>query len=131
LREAAQQGSVDSLYTLIKRDANILNRINEIPFVETPLHIAAFGGHIPYVMEIMRLKPSFARKLNQDGFTPLYLALQKHHALENDPVQEIQTELLYKLLDVDKDLVRVQGKEGMTHFHYVAWTGNVKLLSKF
>ncbi|XP_059441867.1 ankyrin repeat-containing protein BDA1-like [Corylus avellana] len=109
--------------------------INEIPFVETPLHIAAFTGHIPFVMEIMRLKPSFARKLNQDGLSPMHLALQKHQALQmqNNPnVQNIQTMLmlLEQLSEVDKDLVRVQGKEGVAPFHYVAQMGNIKLLKK-
>jgi hypothetical protein len=32
-------------------------------------------------MEIMRLKPSFARKLDKDGFT--HIALQKYYAFPN------------------------------------------------
>ena len=73
-------------------------------------------------MEMMRLKPSFARKRNQDGWSPMHLALQN-----NPEMQNIQTMLL-QLCDVDKDLVRVQGKGGVNPFHYVAQTGNMKLL---
>ncbi|KAG2680073.1 hypothetical protein I3760_11G081300 [Carya illinoinensis] len=71
-------------------------------------------------MEIAALKPSFATKLNQDGFTPLHLALQYDH-----------TDLVLRLIDVDKDLVRVQGKGGATPLHYVAQTGNLHLLHAF
>jgi len=120
LRDAAQQGSIDALYALIQGDPNVLDRIDDIPFVETPLHIVASAGHTPFAMEIMRLKPSFARKLNQDGFTPMHLALQNN-----------RTQLVYRLVFVDKDLIRVQGREGVTPLHYVARIGNLDLLSKF
>jgi len=134
LRDAAQQRSIDALYASIQRDPEVLNRIDKIPFVETPLHTVASAGHTWFAMEIMRLKPSFARKLNQDGFTPLHLALQKLHALENESndnqallenesnddhallenesnddqaLQKKQTQLVYRLVSVDKDLIRV------------------------
>jgi ankyrin repeat protein len=120
LRVAAQQGSIDDLYSLIREDAYIFDKINEIPFVETPLHIAASAGHTRFAIEIMRLKPSFARKLNKDGYSPMHLALQN-----------MKTQLVLLLLDVDEDLVRVQGREGVTPLHYVAQTGDLDLLAKF
>jgi ankyrin repeat protein len=120
LKDAANQGSIDALYALIKEDADVLDRIDNIPFVDTPLHLAASAGHTRFAMEIMRLKPSFSRKCNQDGFTPVHLASQKD-----------QTELVYRLIAVDKDLVRVQGREGKTPLHYVVQTGNFALLAKF
>jgi ankyrin repeat protein len=120
LRDAAQKGSIDALYALIQSDARVLDRIDEIPFVVTPLHTAASAGHTLFALEIMRLKPSFARKLNQNGFTPMHLALQNNH-----------TQLMLQLLDVDDDLVRVQGREGVTPLHYVAQIGNLEVLVKF
>ncbi|XP_062147024.1 ankyrin repeat-containing protein BDA1-like [Alnus glutinosa] len=133
LRDAARQGSIDALYASIQSDPEVLDRIDKIPFVETPLHIAAFAGHTQFAMEIMMLKPSFARKLNQDGFTPLHLALQKLRALENDQAMQKkkQTQLVCRLVSVDKDLIRVQGREGVTPLHYVAQIGNLDLLTKF
>jgi hypothetical protein len=132
LRDAASQGSIDALYALIQRDPELLDRIDKISFVETPLHIVASAGHTWFAMEIMKLKPSFARKLNQDGFTPLHLALQKLRALENDRgMQRKQTQLVCRLVSVDKDLIRVQGREGVTPLHYVAQIGNLDLLTKF
>ncbi|XP_059441862.1 ankyrin repeat-containing protein BDA1-like [Corylus avellana] len=79
LRDAVQQGNIDALYSLIRRDANVLDTIDKIPFVETPLHIATSAGRTQFAMEIMRLKPTFARKLNQDGKeggTPLLYVAQ-------------------------------------------------------
>ncbi|MBA0665299.1 hypothetical protein Goklo_005172, partial [Gossypium klotzschianum] len=71
------------------------------------------------MMEIIKLKPSFARKLNQGGFSPLHLALQ------NDKIQAV-----HRLLRFDKGLVRVKGREDLTPLHHVVQTGNVDLLIK-
>ena len=120
LNEAAQAGNVDALYELIWEDAYLLDQIDQVPFVDTPLHIAASMGHINFALEIMRLKPSFSRKQNQYGFCPLHLALQKTH-----------TQMVLRLIDFDRNLVRVQGREGVTPLHYVAEKGNVDLLCKF
>ncbi|KAF2295986.1 hypothetical protein GH714_035549 [Hevea brasiliensis] len=99
LKEAAGAGDINELYALISENANLLEDVDEKPFVDTPLHVAASAGHIEFAMEIMNLKASFVRKLNQDGFSPMHLALQ------NDKKQ-----IVLWLLDMDKDLVRVKGR---------------------
>ena len=107
LNRVAQNGNIDGFYSLIIRgDVKILEDISQLPFVDTPLHIAASAGgpqHIHFAMEMMRLKPSFARKLNPNGFSPIHLAVQAGH-----------TQMVLRLLQVDGDLVRVKGKEGRT-----------------
>ncbi|KAE8701548.1 hypothetical protein F3Y22_tig00110546pilonHSYRG00053 [Hibiscus syriacus] len=113
LREAAEAGNTDALHALIKEDPYILENIDKIPFVHTPLHIAADKGDIRFAMEMMILKPSFARKLNGDGLSPMHLALRS-----------AQSMLVLRLLKIDKDLVRVKGWEGMTPFHDVVTSGN-------
>ncbi|XVF31030.1 hypothetical protein REPUB_Repub16aG0110300 [Reevesia pubescens] len=120
LRRAAQSGNIDVLYALIQDNAEVFMRIDQMQFVDTPLHIAAAAGHTDFSMEIMNLNPSFAKKLNQSGFSPI------HRALQNE-----QTETVVDLLSIDKDLVRVKGREGYTPLHYVAREGNVYLLSHF
>ncbi|WRX12396.1 hypothetical protein QQP08_004883 [Theobroma cacao] len=50
-------------------------------------------------METMILKPSFARKLNQEGFSPIHLAVENGHK-----------ELALHLMQNDKNLVRLKGK---------------------
>lgn len=120
LRRVSQSGNIEVLYALIKDDSDVLRRIDQMDFVDTPLHIAAAAGHTDFAMEMMNLKPSFAKKLNQEGFSPIHIALQNE-----------QTDMVVDLLLVDKDLVRVKGRGGFTPLHYVTWEGNVYLLSQF
>ncbi|KAG6687624.1 hypothetical protein I3842_11G081700 [Carya illinoinensis] len=120
LRDAAQRGNTQALYLAIETDPEVLDKIDKIPFAETPLHTAASEGQTEFAMEIMILKPSFARKLDQDGFTPMHLALQSK-----------QSQLVLRLLDVDKDLVRVQGRGGMSPLHYATEIGELDLLVEF
>ncbi|XVE69058.1 hypothetical protein DITRI_Ditri09bG0119100 [Diplodiscus trichospermus] len=101
LRRAAREGKVCELYRLIQRDGNVLRRIDQVEFIDTPLHIAADAGCIDFAMEIMSLKPSFARVLNQEGLSPIHLAVKQGHK-----------EIVLRLLQIDKDLVRVRGKKG-------------------
>ncbi|MFQ6646897.1 hypothetical protein Gotur_019457 [Gossypium turneri] len=110
--EAAQTGDINLLYELILYDPYVLQRIDDVPFFHTPLHVAASAGNIEFMMEIIKLKPSFARKLNQGGFSPLHLALQ------NDKIQAV-----HRLLRFDKGL-------DLTPLHHVVQTGNVDLLIK-
>ncbi|KAK8509462.1 hypothetical protein V6N13_061906 [Hibiscus sabdariffa] len=121
LRASARTGNVSELYRLIERDGNILRRFDEVEFVDTPLHIAAKEGCIGFAMEIMNLKPSFARKLNQQGLSPIHLAVQNGHK-----------EMVLRFIEIDKDLVRVRGKEGETPLHYISKVGNPDgLLDRF
>ncbi|MBA0665294.1 hypothetical protein Goklo_005171 [Gossypium klotzschianum] len=117
--EAAQTGHINLLYELILNDPYVLERIDAVPFSHTPLHIAASAGHIEFMMEMIKLKPTFARKLNQAGFSPMHLALQ------ND-----RTKAVLRLLRFDEGLVRVKGREDLTPLHHVVQTGNVDLLVK-
>uniref|UniRef100_A0A2N9EPP4 Uncharacterized protein n=1 Tax=Fagus sylvatica TaxID=28930 RepID=A0A2N9EPP4_FAGSY len=121
VNNVAQHGNIDAFYNLIREDVILLQDIDELPFVNTPLHIAASSGHIPFALEMMGLKPSFARKPNPEGFSPIHLALQNGH-----------TEMVRRLLQVDGDLVNVKGKERITPLHYVVATGDqLDLLVEF
>ncbi|KAK8577200.1 hypothetical protein V6N13_122192 [Hibiscus sabdariffa] len=121
LRTAARSGNVSDLYALIQRNGNVLRRLDMVEFIHTPLHIAAEEGCTRFAMEMMNLKPSFARKLNHQGLSPIHLALEKGH-----------TELVLRLMEIDKELVRVKGKNGETPLHYISKVGNHDdLLDKF
>ncbi|XVF83512.1 hypothetical protein PTKIN_Ptkin16aG0494500 [Pterospermum kingtungense] len=120
LREASQAGNIDALYAWIQEDPYLLQHIDQVPFFDTPLHIAASAGKLSFAVEIMNLKPSFARKLNQFGFSPLHLALQNNHI-----------QLVLRLVSIDRDLVRVKGKEGITPLHFVTRQGNLDVLVEF
>ena len=113
IKQVSESGDIDAFYILIREDVNLLDHIDKIPFVHTPLHIAAFAGHIQFSLEMMGLKPSFARKPNLDGFSPIHLALQNGHI-----------ELVRRLIQADGDLVRVKGRERLTSLHYVVAKGD-------
>ena len=101
--------------------SKLLECIDELPFINTPLHIAASYGNIQFAIEMMSLKPSFARKLDPNGFSPIHLALQNGHI-----------ELVRQLLQLDGDLVRVKGRERLTPLHYVVGSGeHLDLLEEF
>ncbi|MBA0629609.1 hypothetical protein Godav_024137, partial [Gossypium davidsonii] len=90
------EGDINVLYELIQNDQYVLERIDHVPFLGTPLHIATSVGHIEFMIKMMNLKPLFARKLNPGRFSPMQLALQ------NDKTQEV-----FQLLRFDEGLVRV------------------------
>ncbi|KAM7515233.1 hypothetical protein LguiA_004816 [Lonicera macranthoides] len=119
LGEAAREGDINKLYELLRSDRRILDRIDEVPFEDTPLNVAAANGCTHFVIEILALKPSFGRKLNPDGFSPLDLALQNGH-----------NETVKRLVKYDSELVRVQGKERFSPLHYGVETDDVDLLAE-
>ncbi|RHN41245.1 putative ankyrin repeat-containing domain, PGG domain-containing protein [Medicago truncatula] len=120
LKAAAQTGDIDLLYSVIQDDPSILENIDVISFVETPLHIAASLGHMPFANEIMNLKPSFAWKLNPQGFSPIHLAMQNG-----------QKSMVFHFLHNNKDLVRIKGREGITPLHFASQIGEVNHLEYF
>ncbi|KAG5527288.1 hypothetical protein RHGRI_028249 [Rhododendron griersonianum] len=103
LINAAEARNIDALYESIGSDPYILDKVDTIPFVNTPLHVAASTGQTRLAVEIMNLKPSLSTKLNPNGLSPLHLALLNGHF-----------ETVKGLVELDKDLVRVKGREKLT-----------------
>ena len=113
--------NIDEFYNLIGEDVKLLECIDKLPFVNTPLHIAASYGNIQFALEMMSLKPSFARKLDPNEFSPIHRALQNGHI---EPV--------HQLLQYDRDLVHVKGRKCLTPLHYVVERGeHLDLLEEF
>ncbi|XP_010420214.1 PREDICTED: alpha-latroinsectotoxin-Lt1a-like isoform X3 [Camelina sativa] len=102
LEAAAKSGNIDLLYELIHEDPSVLDKMDDVAFVNTPLHVAAVAGKTEFAMEVINLKPSFARKLNADGLTPLHLAVDHGHF-----------SLVLEIVKADPSLVRVKGRHGM------------------
>lgn len=120
LKEAAEEGDMNGLYSCIKEDPRILDCIDDIPFVDSPLHTAASAGHTNFALELMNLKPSFTKKLNPEGLTPLDLALRNGYLIT-----------VRRLINFDKELIRVKGREMLTPLHHVAEKGHIDLLAEF
>ncbi|XP_030440136.2 ankyrin repeat-containing protein BDA1-like [Syzygium oleosum] len=109
LHQAIEYDDVDELHRLIVEDRKLLDRVSEEPFPNTPLHVAAAAGKIQVAMEVAILKPSFSRKLDPEGYSPMHLALQHKHY-----------HTVRALMTLDPELIRVQGRCGITPLHYVA-----------
>ncbi|XVE65176.1 hypothetical protein DITRI_Ditri07aG0160000 [Diplodiscus trichospermus] len=122
LYNIACRGDVNRLYGVIAKNPYVLDNIDKIPFVETPLHVAASRGQTNFAVEIMGLKPSFSKKLNQQGWSPMHLA-----------VQEKMKPTVLRFLETEHgaDLVRVKGREGVTSLHYVVEQEDLELLNEF
>ncbi|KAH7845649.1 hypothetical protein Vadar_004363 [Vaccinium darrowii] len=117
----AEERNIDTLYESIRSDPYILDKADEIPFVDTPLHEAASVGQTRLAIEIRNLKPSLGRKLNPDGLSPLHLALLNGHF-----------ETVKGLIKLDRDLIRVKGREWLTPLHYAAETNDrINILAEF
>ncbi|KAL3742378.1 hypothetical protein ACJRO7_017797 [Eucalyptus globulus] len=107
LQEAIATDNVDKLYSSIERNKNLLDDAG--PFTNTPLHNATEEGKTQVAMEIATLKPSFTRKLNCRGYSPMHLALlNKHYNTAR------------ALMTLDPEVIRVRGRDGYTPLHFVA-----------
>ncbi|MED6148243.1 hypothetical protein PIB30_051276 [Stylosanthes scabra] len=123
LQQAANSGDINMLYDAIEHNPHVLEEMDAIPFVDTPLHSAAFVGHIEFCIEIMRLKPSFGLNLNKKGFSPVHIALLNNHY-----------NLVRCLVEINEELVRVKGREGFTPFHFLCQSDsneNIRMLLEF
>jgi len=117
---AAQQGDIDRLYRLIEQNPHVLEEIDLIPFVETPLHVATRAGHVQFAKEIMILKPSFSWKFNPQGLRPVHLALQNRGR-----------RMVLHLIQMDTSLVRAKMRGGLTLLHLASQSGDINLLTVF
>ncbi|WZZ57485.1 hypothetical protein YC2023_057592 [Brassica napus] len=81
LQQAAESGSINDLYALIDENPCILENIDAMPFVNTPLHIAASCGEIQtgakdqqeLVTWLLRIDPSLAGVKGREGITLFHL----------------------------------------------------------
>ncbi|KAK8598980.1 hypothetical protein V6N13_076922 [Hibiscus sabdariffa] len=120
LRTAAETGDVHALYTKLADDPYILDRIDHVPIVDTPLHVAAVAGKLHFAMEVANLKPTLAWKLNHMGLSPIHLALQ-HECIK----------MVTGLITLNAQLIRVKAKGMITPLHYLAQIEDADLLAEF
>ncbi|KAF8412855.1 hypothetical protein HHK36_000827 [Tetracentron sinense] len=119
LTEAARKGDIDALYALIHEDPFILEKVDQVPFIDTPLHIAVSAGKNIFAMEIANLKPSFAKKLNQDGLSPIHLASTK-----------VDTRMVKELLTIGRELCLLKGREKRTPLHVAVIFGRIDVINE-
>ncbi|KAL7167042.1 hypothetical protein ACSBR2_037663 [Camellia fascicularis] len=100
---AAQTADVEALYNLIQHDPFVLDKIDQVPFVDTPLHVAISANQTHFAKQIASLKPSFVVKLNQCGYSPIHLASMVG-----------QAGIVKELITIDPKLRLLKGREKTT-----------------
>ncbi|KAA8522162.1 hypothetical protein F0562_012835 [Nyssa sinensis] len=118
LFDAAQAGDIEALYNLLQQDPYILSKVDQVPFLETPLHVAISANQTHFAKEIASLQPSFAKKLNQYGNSPLHLA-----SMAGD------VEMVQELLTIDQNLRLLKGREKRTPLHCAAMVGKTDVIN--
>nr|XP_048326765.1 ankyrin repeat-containing protein BDA1-like [Ziziphus jujuba var. spinosa] len=119
LFEAAQTGNIQILHQLLAENPFVLHTIELSSQGFNPLDIASTAGHVEFVKEIIRLRPDFAKQVNQDGFSPIHIAA----AIGNmDTVREF--------MKVDQKLCRLEGRNRWTALHYAASRGKVDTIQE-
>ncbi|KAL7165668.1 hypothetical protein ACSBR2_041364 [Camellia fascicularis] len=115
---AAQTGDVETLYNLIQQDPFVLDKIDQVPFVDTPLHVAISANQIHFAKEIASLKPSFVVKLNQYGYSPIHLASMVG-----------QAGIVKELITIDPKLRLLKGREKTTPLHCAAMASHTDVIN--
>ncbi|XP_044476965.1 ankyrin repeat-containing protein BDA1-like [Mangifera indica] len=136
LQDLAAIGDVVKLFSELTKDPYVLEDIEKIPLVTTPLHTAVSQGKIHFAKEIVNLKPSFAWKRDERGLSPLHLALEGKHLQEGqnprDPDLEWEyQELITWMIKHDSGLVRVKAMGLVTPLHYAAQVDDESSLAEF
>ncbi|KAK0591141.1 hypothetical protein LWI29_036179 [Acer saccharum] len=118
LLEASLTGDVQNLHQLLRDNPLILHTVS-LASSGNPLHVASAHGHIDFVKEITRLRPDFAKELNEDGFSPMHMASANGYL-----------EIVRELMKVDRKLCRLQGRENKTPLHLAVIKGRVDVVSE-
>ncbi|PON71065.1 Transmembrane protein [Parasponia andersonii] len=118
LLEASQTGNTMVLHQLLVEKPLILHT-PALSSSENPLHVASMAGHTDFVKEILRLKPEFAKQVNEDGFSPIHMASANGYL-----------EILRELLTVDRRLCRIEGRNKWTPLHFAASRGRSDIIKE-
>jgi ankyrin repeat protein len=117
LVEAVLNGNVIELQRLLQEDSLLLERGLVAVYPKTALHIAAMGGQIEFVRELLKLKPDFATKLDKEGFSAI------HIASANGFVETVR-----EILKFSPELALLKSSNGRTSLHCAAVTGRVQVI---
>ncbi|GMQ04646.1 hypothetical protein CsSME_00049993 [Camellia sinensis var. sinensis] len=115
---AAQTGDVETLYNLIQGDPFVLDKIDRVSLVDTPLHVAISTNQTNFAKEIASLKSSFVVKLNQYRCSPIHLASMVG-----------QAEIVKELITIDPKLRLLKGQEKTTLLHCAAMADHTDVIN--
>nr|XP_027096864.1 ankyrin repeat-containing protein BDA1-like [Coffea arabica] len=117
LYDAATQGDVHKFPELLEKDPLILDRAILNSPHKTPLHAAAFLGHVNFVKEVMKVNSYMCFLRDKAGRNPLHLAAMSG-----------KLEVLKAIIDSTPQAVREKTDDGETILHLCAKYGQLKAL---
>lgn len=119
LVDASRRGDLPLLQQLLTQDPLSLDRIQIGGLTDTPLHIAAFHGHLPFVEETLRRCPGLALVLDLRRRSPLHLAASQGHG-----------DVVRALAEASPEMCGVLDVDGRNPFHLAAIQGSETVLTQ-
>ncbi|KAL7238779.1 hypothetical protein ACSBR2_004805 [Camellia fascicularis] len=121
LHEAIVEGNnkLEAFKQILNKDPKILDRIKVGCFIHTPLHVAAYHGHLEFVREILNKSPGLVEVLDSRRWSPLHLASARGHL---DIVQALVLE--------NPDMCTALDGDARTPLHLAAMKGNLEVLDR-
>ncbi|XP_052183080.1 ankyrin repeat-containing protein BDA1-like [Diospyros lotus] len=120
LHEAAILGDVHLLELVLQRDPLILDRISVGSLVHTPLHVAAFRGHLEFVRTLLSKNPDLAGVLDLRRWSALHLAAAKGHR-----------SVVKELVQANPDMCTALDADGRNPLHLATIKGDIDVLIEF
>jgi len=121
LYDAAIEGNVPSLLSLLEEDPLILDRScieKSSRFNQSPLHVAANFGHLEFAMEILRRIPRMAEELDHtQRLSPLHVSSMNGHL-----------EIVKALLAVNPSMCLARDQDGRNPVHVATIKGQIHVL---
>ncbi|PON81820.1 Transmembrane protein [Trema orientale] len=79
IQQFAREDKLADFQSLLKGDSYLLQKLENYPDPQTPLHIAVQHGKTSFARVILRLQPSLAKKRNNEHLLPIHLAVRNAH----------------------------------------------------
>ncbi|CAL5397921.1 unnamed protein product [Camellia sinensis] len=119
LHEAIVEGNnkLEAFKEILNEDPKILDRIKVGCFIHTPLHVAAYHGHLEFVKEILKRSPGLVEVQDSRRWSPLHVASARGHL---DIVQALVSE--------NPDMCTALDGDARTPLHLAAMKGNLDVL---
>nr|XP_027108952.1 ankyrin repeat-containing protein BDA1-like [Coffea arabica] len=117
--DAAREGDTEILNKLLQENPSLLDDVAFGNPPESVLHVAIKGGHVRFVIELMKHNKKLAREFDRGGFRPLDVAAIMGNV-----------KMVKQILRLDPGLCLLKGKGQRTALHYAASKGKVEVIDE-
>ncbi|KAF5946338.1 hypothetical protein HYC85_016566 [Camellia sinensis] len=119
LHEAIVEENLEAFKQKLNDVPKILNKIKVGCYIHTPLHVAAYHGHLEFVKEILEKSPGLVEVLDWRRWSPLHLASAQGHL-----------EIVQALVSENPDMCTAIDGDARTPLHLAAMKGKKEVLDK-